>query len=186
MSRDRVAAGRAVGAALAERGWTAADLMRETGLDSGTVGDFLAGTRWPQAPTRGKIERALGWDYGSIQLIAEGEAPPRSLTPPPDESSAVPLDVIDAILADPYLLPEAKEHFLSQYTLLLRVQAMSRPEDVSKATDRPDPVTDRRRPSLRSLPAVAHGAGSEHAEEVARMAREIRARMDRERGDDGG
>ncbi len=51
--------------------WDKVDLARETGLDAGTVGDLLAGKRWPRIKTLGKIEAALECSPGMLQAIAE-------------------------------------------------------------------------------------------------------------------
>jgi transcriptional regulator with XRE-family HTH domain len=56
-----------------ERGWNVRDLAREADLDPGTVGDFLAGTRWPRMGTRGRIEKALGIDPGELDRTRRGE-----------------------------------------------------------------------------------------------------------------
>lgn len=48
------------------------DLSRSAGIDPGTLGDFLDGHRWPKAPTQGKIERALGWEPGTIAAARAG------------------------------------------------------------------------------------------------------------------
>lgn len=51
-------------------------LVRQTGSDPGTLGDFLNGNRWPKFNTQGRIEKALGWPAGTITAIADGaEAP---------------------------------------------------------------------------------------------------------------
>lgn len=60
---------------LSARGWNVVDLAREADLDAGTVGDFLAGKRWPQIATRGKIAVALGWTADSIDRLAQGLDP---------------------------------------------------------------------------------------------------------------
>lgn len=56
-------------------GWSNADLSRSAGIDNGTVGDFLAGVRWPTSITRAKIARALGWAPESIDAIERGGDP---------------------------------------------------------------------------------------------------------------
>lgn len=81
---------------------------RKAKLDPGTLGDFLDGRHWPQARTRNKIEKALGWPSGRISDLADGIDPSNS-------------GVVDAIRADTRLLPEARNHLLNQYHLLLRL-----------------------------------------------------------------
>jgi len=75
MTRDEAAARRAVEAEMGDRGWDIQRLSQEAGLDPGTVGDFLSGARWPRIPTRGSIERALGWQPGRLAEIADGVEP---------------------------------------------------------------------------------------------------------------
>lgn len=123
--------------ALAAKGWNPADLSRAAGVDQGTVLDFLNGNRTPQIKTRGRMEQAVGWPAGTLDDIAAGHEPPlveldeqddeqdggRHLTVAPDVPPENP--VLEAIRNDPHLLPEAKEHLLNQYGLLLRVAALS-------------------------------------------------------------
>lgn len=63
------------------------------------------------------LEDALGWTRGSVDLVLEGKEPGLLVTQGDEASS-----VIAAVLADPHLLPEAKQHLVNQYGLLLRVQ----------------------------------------------------------------
>lgn len=66
----------AVAAWLAHEERNVAWLVRQTGSDPGTLGDFLNGNRWPKFNTQGRIEKALGWPAGTITAIADGaEAP---------------------------------------------------------------------------------------------------------------
>lgn len=71
----RKRASRAVSAELSSQLRNPADLARETGLDTGTVGDFLSGKRWMRTKNRGLVEAALGWAPGTLERIAEGEDP---------------------------------------------------------------------------------------------------------------
>ncbi len=48
-------------------------------LDPGTVGDFVAGTRWPRTSTRGRLEQVLGLPAGELERVARG-SPPRPET----------------------------------------------------------------------------------------------------------
>lgn len=61
---------------MAHRGWNNARMATEAGVDPGTLGDFLAGNRWPKSPTRGRVEAALGWAPGTIAGIVAGLEPP--------------------------------------------------------------------------------------------------------------
>lgn len=65
-------ASNAVAAELAHRGWNVADLKFKSGVDYGTLTDFLNGNRWPRTKTQGAIEKALGWGPGTIREIALG------------------------------------------------------------------------------------------------------------------
>lgn len=49
-------------------------LAEATGLDPGTIGDFLKYERWPKTGTQGKIEKVLGWPAGSIRQMGHGKA----------------------------------------------------------------------------------------------------------------
>lgn len=48
---------------------TAAELARRADVDQGTVGDFIAGNRWPRSDTRAALEKALDWWPGLIDAI---------------------------------------------------------------------------------------------------------------------
>jgi hypothetical protein len=116
MSRE--AARREVRRAVEASGETIAAFAARAKVDTGTLGDFLNGGRWPHTPTRRKIETALGWPAGRISDLADG---PTTTTP------AHSSDVLAAIEDDPALLPEAKAHLINQYELLLRIQAAASP-----------------------------------------------------------
>lgn len=131
LTRDRQAVARAVDAALARLGWTASDLTRETGLDPGTVGDFLNAGRWPQAPTRGKIERALGWEYGRIKLIAEGVDPGEV----PDPTDRRAPDIAELLASDPTLSEASRAHIVAQYRLLQQLSRLEVPDDDGQDVD---------------------------------------------------
>jgi hypothetical protein len=70
----------AVAAEMARREWNISDLVQLTGIDPGTIGDFLNGKRWPKIGTQGKIEKAIGWESGSIRGISLGEPVPVNVT----------------------------------------------------------------------------------------------------------
>lgn len=57
---------------MAARGWETIDLARAAGIDPGTAGDFLNGTRWPRLTSLSKIETAFGWDLGKLTRLAAG------------------------------------------------------------------------------------------------------------------
>lgn len=53
-----------------------------------TVQAFLAGKRWPELRTLGKLDVALGWPAGTLATIAEGgEVPPNLAGPLSDPRS---------------------------------------------------------------------------------------------------
>lgn len=84
-------------------GWNISDLARNSGLDVGTVGDFISGQRWAQPATQNKLEQALGWAAGSIVLITRGGEPVTAV----DVETVGPGDQDADVLAS--LPPEALE-----------------------------------------------------------------------------
>jgi transcriptional regulator with XRE-family HTH domain len=101
MDRDIRAAGAAVAAAAGELGWSQTQLAQRAEVDSGTLGDFLAGRRWPRNTTQAKVERALGWPSGTIAQIATGGTAP--------VVKPTPHDVPVGSGVDPALLTELAE-----------------------------------------------------------------------------
>lgn len=47
-------------------------LATKAGVDIKTIYNLESGERWPQAGTRAKIEKALGWVAGTLEALAEG------------------------------------------------------------------------------------------------------------------
>lgn len=94
-NQDR--ARQAVSAELAARQRNPLWLTQQAGIDAGTLADFLGGSRWPKTATQGKIERALGWEPGTINAIAHGAQPPQ---PVDRESGDEDLDALIAELRD--------------------------------------------------------------------------------------
>lgn len=79
---------------MARRGWTNAELAREAVVDAGTIGDFLAGTRWPKGVTKAKIAAALGWTRESLDIVERGGEPVGAETVAPSiEDAGVLLDM---------------------------------------------------------------------------------------------
>lgn len=67
----------AIQAEMSHRGWNITQLRDASEVDAGTLGDFLAGNRWPRMRTLGRIEHAVGWPPGTIVRMLDGEpAPP--------------------------------------------------------------------------------------------------------------
>ena len=105
------------------------DLAQHGGPSLVTVGQLERGQiARPQPATLARIDAALKWGPGTSASILRGdargtvepaEAAPTQLKVVADQIVANP--VVAAIEADPYLLPEAKAHFLNQYDLLRRV-----------------------------------------------------------------
>lgn len=58
------------------RNWTIGDLASHAGADPATVGDFLAGKRWPRVGTLGKIEDALEMTRGTLAALGEEQSIP--------------------------------------------------------------------------------------------------------------
>ena len=54
---------------------TAAELARRSGLDYGTVSDFISGKRWPRTDTLAAIEKALDLQPGEIEGVIRGRGP---------------------------------------------------------------------------------------------------------------
>lgn len=67
---DQAGLGRAAALALSvmdAKGLKAVDVSRATGLDQGTVGDFVNGHRWPVKRTLSRLEQHLGLAAGAFQ-----------------------------------------------------------------------------------------------------------------------
>ena len=118
------------------------------------------------------VAAALGKDISWVYDILHSTQAPAQPAMPAQEPAGRPLsvvrehlddpnqnEVIAAILRDPYLLPEAKAHFLNQYELLLRIH----------------------RPDTERLPYVAHGqrTGPVDPEEETRIEQAAREAADR-------
>lgn len=58
-------------------------LAERAGVTPDTVGDFLAGRRWPQNASLLRIENALDWPTGYLVRVASGDEP--TVTPPSDD-----------------------------------------------------------------------------------------------------
>jgi transcriptional regulator with XRE-family HTH domain len=115
-----------------DSGMSNASLAREAGVDTGTVGDFLNGARWPYAPTLAKLDRALGFEIGTLEQMAEADAPPGGgetlppLTGPPTVETArlaaerlrQQLDPRLRMLSDDDLVEELRTRMLLAGTLL--------------------------------------------------------------------
>lgn len=147
MSRET--ASREVRRAVEATGETRTAFADRAGVDLGTLIDFLDGKRWAQAPTRAKIERALGWPAGRISDIQHGH------TDPLTSGSSVE----DAIRADATLPDIAKAHLLSQVALLRHLRDGLPPELAEEQELRKRAAVDGAR--LRSLPGPSHAQVTE-------------------------
>lgn len=108
-------------------------IAEKSGLSHGTVSNYLAG-KIPRTITDQTLD-GLSKGFGiplprlrAAYLADRGLAPAESPEPTKDED-----EVVQAILSDTRLLPEAKEHLVRQYGLLLRVQAARVPDEVETA-----------------------------------------------------
>ena len=93
---DQRRASQAIAAWLAHHERNTAWLVRQTGADPGTIGDFLNGQRWPKFRTQGRIEKAIGWEPGTLTRIADGgDVPPiEGTVGPGDDDAAVAPDAL--------------------------------------------------------------------------------------------
>lgn len=104
---DRSRARQAVRDEMARREMSNAELSRLTGLDIGTVSDFLAGGRWPRTSSLAKIDDALGWVTGSIDRIGQGLPGPDVRPDAHDPVEGVLLDISPDAYGD--LTPAERE-----------------------------------------------------------------------------
>lgn len=107
------------------------DIAELSGLGTGTVSNYLNGVHRKNPiddETLDKLSRGFGIPMPRLRAAHLAE---RGLT---DADRDLPdVDVVSAILADPDLLPEAKEHLVRQYGLLLRVAAAGDPVSAYQA-----------------------------------------------------
>ncbi len=68
----RMVARQTAWSAMTARNWTQGDLAEKAGADPATIGDFLAGRRWPRPATLGRIEAALGMSSGTLATLGAG------------------------------------------------------------------------------------------------------------------
>jgi transcriptional regulator with XRE-family HTH domain len=72
---DQERAADAVRSRRGELGLTQQQLAGRAGVDTGTISSLELAERWPWAKNRVSIERALGWEAGSLDTIARGGVP---------------------------------------------------------------------------------------------------------------
>lgn len=124
-------------------------LAAKSGLSHGTIGNYLKG-QLPEHLSDDRLQqisRAWGIPFPRLKSahLADLGVQPASGKEPTKAQD----DVILAILADDRLLPEAKQHLVNQYGLLLRVQA------ASTASDQPPTITGEDRSADQALGAEA-------------------------------
>ena len=119
---------------MADNAWTQAELARRARVDSSVLTGWKNG-RQPSTDNLRLFSDATGLpmlrllvESGHLTLAEAGGA----LPPMPERA---PVDVIEAIKADPELLPEAKRHLTSQYGLLLRI---AQPSAAAGTQDKPE------------------------------------------------
>lgn len=152
MSRDRARAAQYVIARRGSLNLTREQLAELAGLDVKTIYNLESGERWPQAKTRGKIEKALRIDYGSLQAVAEGGEPLLL-----DQEREQPADPAAAYLEDFKDDPEFQQ-LLEQLPPRARRQAL---EEWAAARERA------REDYKRILRFAADAARDEHGEHRA-------------------
>ena len=110
-------------------GLTQSDLAHLLGVSNASLSAYERGVSSPDDRTIEGIARLAHQPVSEVRARwglynhgAPDEAPPTT-------------SVLEAIVADPDLLPEAKEHLTRQYALLLRVQAQPESADHSRARD---------------------------------------------------
>lgn len=81
----------AVRTAMGQQGLSIAAVTRATNLDKATIGDFLAGDRWPRPASLTKLDEALGWAPGTIDRISRGIE--TDVRPTNDDPTGVLLDI---------------------------------------------------------------------------------------------
>ena len=94
-------------------------------IDASRVHSWLKGER-PSFNLATIAAEALGRPADEALRAAGYDVP--AAPAPIDHNPGPRVDVLDAIKADPDLLPEAKAHLINQYGLLLRVQAAAAAE----------------------------------------------------------
>lgn len=124
---------KAVKSRRAELGLAQGTLSARGGPGVVTVGKIeRAEIQHPTASTLAGLDRSLRWSPGSAAAVLAGEFPRPLAHDEVDPSAAF----IAAVEADDRLLPEAREHLIRQYGLLLRVQSAQPEPTVSQSDER--------------------------------------------------
>ncbi|MDD2859010.1 MAG: helix-turn-helix domain-containing protein [Candidatus Nanopelagicales bacterium] len=105
------------------RGWTLAEFARRTKINQSNLTRWDLDSQQPSIENLRRIAAATGISMLTLLVesghITQDESEGKAPEPPEVE----PLDVVEAIKADGDLLPEAKQHLIEQYRLLLRVDS---------------------------------------------------------------
>ena len=138
--------------AKATSGLTVRELADKAGLSSSTIQNYLDGRgRKTQIPdeTLAQLARGFGIPYPRVRAAHLAD---QGLTEVPRQNAQEPgQGVVAAILADDRLLPEAREHLVRQYGLLLRIHGESEDQalrdQAAKAAADVTELEGRRRPA---------------------------------------
>lgn len=113
-------------AAMKAKGYAnAADLARQSGLNETQISRWMRGQGQPSLANLRRLVPALGRPMLEL-TVAAGHLDPdeaQMKTRPEPPSVTEPLSVVTAISEDRELIPEAREHLLNQYGLLLRLRS---------------------------------------------------------------
>lgn len=141
------------------RGWTVRHAAEIAGVTEGTwrlyekgarsVGNGLTVPVNYQAATIRAMASALEADVEPLLTLAAQA---------PGPSAEAVSDVVRAILEDPFLLPEAREHLVRQYGLLLRVGSSATPEQQAAAVDAQGVTDIRSRPRKTAAKSALDGS----------------------------
>ncbi len=105
-TENQLRASQAVAAWLAERERNNSWLVAATGADPATIGDFLSGSRWPKLGNQGKIEKAIGWDAGTLNAVSRGGPTPDVTL---DQYVAAPGELEDESVSNADILKAIRE-----------------------------------------------------------------------------
>lgn len=119
-------------------------LVAQTGVDPGTIGDFLNGKRWPKVGNQGKIEKALGWPAGAIRQMGYGGDPPTvgGANEDPDRVAAQQGALVEQDVSNAFVLAEVRAMRSDlegvERRLDRRIDGLS--ERVARVESRPEPL----------------------------------------------
>lgn len=114
----------------------AADLARRTGLNETQVSRWLRGMGQPSLANLRRMVATLGRPMLELAVAAGHLDPDEAEVVVTIPTGAPVPSVVEAVASDAELLPEAKEHLIKQYGLLLRVQQSPTHEESEETTQR--------------------------------------------------